>query len=117
LAVGGEASLADHLDQRAHSEAVAVGDQVDSRAHERDTDKLACFHELDDECRREALQPAPETHIPGGGGLCLQAAQVLDRLGNGEVDRGQQQLPRERGAVEVSLAQESSHAVRSTTAV
>jgi len=81
-------------------QAVAGGDQVDGRPHQRGANRLPPGDQVGQLVVTEALQPRPQADVWIRGHLGLHADQSLDRRGRRQLPAAKQHLPLEQRAVE-----------------
>ena len=103
--VPGQVALHQGLVQGAEAEVVRGVHQVDGVTHQ-----VGAYHgpfgqKIPQFLMTEAGQPRPQPDVRGQRGLGLQPGQVPDRLPGGQPGAVQQQLARQRGAVQRAQAQ------------
>ena len=105
LAVPAQLGFENRLHERAQQQAVVGGDEVDRPAHDADPHELPALEQLRQRLRPEALEPRPERRVRVVRHLRLHADEVLDGRERRQRRPLEQELARERGAVQRPVAQ------------
>ena len=91
--------------RRPEDRIVARADEMQRPAHHRRLDHVAAEHRLLERLPSEAGEPRPEPDVRGGRPLRLHPGEPLDRGDRIEPLPLEQQLPRQRGAVQLPQGQ------------
>ena len=83
-----------------------AADHVDRRPHERGLDDAPILQRRGQRVAPEAGQPRPQPHVARWGVLGLEAADLVDRLGDGQRRALQEQLAGEERAVQGALGED-----------
>ena len=102
--------LEDGLHERTQQEAVVGGDEVNRPAHDTDAHHLPALEQLGQRLRPEPLEPRPEPGVRVVRNLRLHADEVLHRRERRQLIPLEQELPRERRAVQRPPAEHLVHA-------
>ena len=100
LRVPPQLGLEDGLHERTQQQAVVGGDEVDRPAHHADAHDLPALEQLRQRLRPEPLEPRPEPGVRVVRNLRLHADEVLDGRERRPRVPLEQELPRERRAVQ-----------------
>jgi hypothetical protein len=103
--VPGQRAFHPGLVQRAEADEVRRVHQVDGVAHQVSAKHGPFGHQVLQVLMTEAGQPRPQPDVRGQRGLGLQAGQVADRIEGRQRSPVEQQLARQRGAVQCPQVQ------------
>ena len=106
VTVAPDEGVEDGLHERAQAEAVGGGDEVERAAHDADSHRLAGEQRRLELRRLEALDPRAERDVVVARHLRLQADEVVDHVERRPFDPLEQELTRERRAIQRPIGED-----------